>query len=241
MGRVVFAGFVLAAFVACRGDKAPTSPTSSGIGADDFSVAEANAGREVDTKGLPHSSNDVEALITMTHNRGHVRTCNGLDGFYAENHEINTGTVTGDPRLAGISEMRILELVHFGDDFWAPSFGSIVIRDAASGSTKFEGDYNAWAHGDAFEGTIVGRFSDGAGGGNLIANVSLSFFDNGANVMRIGGASPPETRMNAGIFGGQCSGKFTEYDNVVPPPPTLSVSAIGGSRAVPPLWRSFQR
>lgn len=241
MRREVLAGLALTAFVACGGDNAPTSPPSSGIGTDDFSVGEAGTDRGVDDKGLPRSSNDVEAVITTTHNRGRVRTCNGSDGFYAENREINTGTVTGDPRLAGISEMRIRELVYFGAEFWAPSFGSVVIRDAATGRTKFEGDYNAWAHNDALQGTIVGRFTDAAGGGNLIANVRVIFFDNGAAIIRIGGASPPETRMNSGIFGGECSGMFTEYDNVVPPPPTLSVSAIRGSRAVPPLWHGFQR
>src|SRR2546423_3637500 len=243
MSRLVLAAFAIAALVACKGDNAPTSPVASTSLSDDSWIGGVRGNMAFDQEGNAHSSN-VQALVIITHNRGRVRTCNGEDGFYAENHQVNTGTVTGDPRLSGIIEMHILELGHFGDDIHASSFGTFVIRDAASGRKKAEGDYNAWAHFDLLKGTFVGRGLNGAGGqegGNLIANVRVNFGENGSGTIEIGGASTPESPVKAGNLGGQCTWKFTEYDNVVPPPEAASTAGIRAPSAVAPLWRSFQR
>jgi hypothetical protein len=230
MSRALVAGFVVAALIACRDDHQPTSPISSPNASNDVSASPARGEVAFDLGGgNPQQSNDVEAVIVIQRNRGHFRTCNGVDGFYVENHQINTGIVTGDPRLTGDVEMRVTEIVHIGaDDFWTPSFGSFVVRDPASGRIKAEGDYNAWAHLDAFEGTIVGRVQDAGGlrGGNLIANVAVFQPADGSFFIRIGGVSPPETRMNTGIFAGKCSGSWTEYDGQVPAPTTLSAARI---------------
>lgn len=237
-------GVLLSGFLACRGDKGTTAVTEPGIEggsySSDFGGARSNI--DFDEGGKPHSSN-VEALVIISHNRGRFRTCEGTDGFYAENLQINTGTVTGDPRLAGAIEMHVTELVHFGDDVRSPSFGTFVIRDAVSGKTKVEGDYDAWAHEDLVHGTLVGRVvrsPAGKVGGNLIANIRLNFGENGSLTIQIGGTSTPESRLNAGIWGGQCSGKFTAYDNDVPPPAAALTSRIPTSGAAPQLWRNFK-
>lgn len=243
MSRAVFAGCVMAAVVACKGDNQPTSPVSATNATDGLSISEVQSERQFELSGKPHQSNDIEAVIAILHNRGHFRTCNGTDGAsYAENHQINTGTVTGDPRLTGNIEMHVTEIVHFGDDVWTPSFGTFVVRDPASGQIKADGDYDAWAHADVFEGTIVGHVRDASGqeGGNLIANVSVVFGENGSLSIRVGGVSPLESRMNAGIFDGKCSGPWTEYDSDVPPPTAASAARI---RSLPTssFWQKLQR
>src|SRR2546423_5617950 len=244
MSRAIWAGLTMVAVVACKGDNQPTSPVTPTAASDGLWVGGARAEVEFSLEGKPRQSNDVEALAVISHVRGQVRFCNGDDGGYAENHQIATGTVTGDPRLTGSFELRITEIVHFGGGvFWTPSFGTFVIRDPSSGRTKAEGDYNAWASNDAFEGTFVGRGLNGAGqaGGNLIANVSNVQPEDGSYTIHIGGPSPKETRMSAGIFDGKCSGKFTGYEGDVPAPSASATTQIRTSRSVSPLWRSLGR
>jgi hypothetical protein len=236
MSRVFFTGVVMVALVACKGDSGPTSPGSSASLADGSVIAGARSDNGFDDRGKPHSSN-VEALVTFTHIRGHARNCNGEDGFYGENHPTYTGTVTGDPRLTGVIELSATELVFFGgDEFHAPSYGSAVIRDAATGRTKVEVAYNAWGHNDALQGTLVGHVSDGKGS-NLIANLRYVFGDNGSVGIQIGGMAQ-DNRMTAGIWGGKCTGKFTEYDSDIPVPGAATTAAIRGFRMGPSVWRS---
>jgi hypothetical protein len=243
MLRVSIFGIAAAALMACKGDSGPTSPASSNAlaGGDSFFSTDALASNaEGEGQGRPHSSN-VEALVTFTSIRGHVRTCEGEDGFYAENHPTLTGTVIGDPRLSGIMELRATELVYFGVGIHAPSFGHVVIRDSR-GKVKVEGDYNAWGENDALQGTIVGRAADAsaAEGGALIANIRFNFFENGGETAQIGGVTT-DNRLTAGVWEGRCTGKFTEYEGDIPAP-SASISARAlAEQPMPSLWRQLRR
>src|SRR2546423_12808818 len=123
MSRAIWAGVTMVAVVACKGDNQPTSPVSSTAASDGLSVGGARGEVEFSLEGKPRQSNDLEALAVISHIHGQARFCNGVDGGYGENHQIATGTVTGDPRVTGSFELRITEIGHFGGGgFLTPGF-----------------------------------------------------------------------------------------------------------------------
>jgi hypothetical protein len=70
------------------------------------------------------------------------KTCTGEDGAYADNREVYTGTITGDPELSGDLKVRVHSLVNT-DTGLGTSRGKVEIRDTATHKVKAHGKYEA--------------------------------------------------------------------------------------------------
>jgi hypothetical protein len=180
----------------------------------------AASGRQPDT-------DSVMATVVFSHVEGKTRSCEGVDGEYAEQFVTVTGTSTGDPRLSGKVTFSVYVIVNVENGVGTEN-GTIRIQDAQTGRTKVKAQAKDAGVGEIWQGLQSGRVSDrGSGGeattgtGQIHANYRITFLPNGAVTMQIGGESA-DGRQPGVIFSGQCKGKYERFESDIPPPATVS-------------------
>jgi hypothetical protein len=228
----LFSTAVVLLALACGRDNEPTAPTTASLNG---SATQMAADDDDDDGGDRRpEGDDVEASVIFTHIDGKSRECDGKDGHYFENHVTLTGSSTGDPRLTGKIEVRLHELFNVAE-LIGPQWGSVVIRDAATGRKKAEGDFSNWGPADMGQGTIVGVVKDdGAGGeptsgdGRWIANWRITY---GSGITAQIGGETTDGRLPAGVWKGRCTGKYTEVDVDLPGSAATSAGSGGSWRA----------
>lgn len=177
------------------------------------------------------------ATIVFDHFKGKFRSCEGQDGFYAENRVELTGTSTGDSRLTGAVEVAYSELVNLTQEA-GPQSGRITIRDSASGTEKADGKFDNAGPVDFTQGVIAGRVRDegtgsdeeGLGAGALIANWRVRYGGDGSITAQIGGEAA-DNRLPTALWSGACKGKFEEFEADLPPPDAVSAQSVRSLRA----------
>ncbi len=88
----------------------------------------AASGRQPDT-------DSVMATVVFSHVEGKTRSCEGVDGEYAEQYVTVTGTSTGDPRLSGKVTFSVYVIVNVENGVGTEN-GTIRIQEAQTGRTK---------------------------------------------------------------------------------------------------------
>ena len=177
------------------------------------------------------------AEIVLTHFKGKTRSCEGQDGFYAENKNVvATGSSTGDSRLSGSVTIKWDEYFNLDavepTDEAGPFIGSIVIRDPVTGRKKMQGEFHNAGPLDMVQGVIFGQvFDEGTGpdedtlgSGDLVAHWRITYGANGSISARIGGGNAPDARFPASISSGPCTGPFEQVEH-------RHSAARGGARA----------
>lgn len=224
--------------LACGRDQGSVTPTAPTGGA--YSTV-TPAGDFNGGNGAPQSDH-VAATVIITRFHSKSRECEGQDGHYFEDHGVFYGTSTGDPRLSGDFQMRLILDLFNVTNGGGPQYGDVVIRDPVSGRKKAQGVSSAWGVG-LVKGTIVGDVSDeGAGGedtsgdGKLVAGFEFTILPDGRFAIQIGGVSGDNT-MPAGIWSGRCHGKFTEQDFDF----TSAGAALGAASIPGKSWRRGSR
>ena len=102
-------------------------------------------------------TDEAKATFTAKLTDQKSRTCTGQDGAYAENREVYTGTITGDPDLSGDLVVRSRSLVNT-DTGLGTSRGTVFIRDADSHKLKAHGKFQAVVtQGSELEGFLAGH------------------------------------------------------------------------------------
>ncbi len=180
----------------------------------------AASGRQPDT-------DSVMATVVFSHVEGKTRSCEGVDGEYAEQIVTVTGTSTGDPRLSGKVTFSVRVIVSVENGVGTES-GTIRIQDAQSGRTKVKAQAKDAGVAEIWQGLLAGQVRDGGSGGEettgtgqIHGNYRITFLPNGAVVMQIGGESA-DGRNPGVIFSGQCKGKYERFESDIPPPATTS-------------------
>ena len=193
-----------------------------------IAAAVAANGRQPDT-------DSVMATVVFSHVEGKTRSCEGVDGEYAEQHVTVTGTSTGDPRLSGQVTFSVDVIVNVENGVGTEN-GTLRIRDDQTGRTKVKARVKDAGVTEIWQGLAFGQVRDrGSGGeetsgtGDIHANYRITFMPNGAVVMQIGGASA-DGRQPGVIFSGRCRGKYERFESDIPPP----ASVIARTRAAAP-------
>jgi hypothetical protein len=193
-----------------------------------IAAAVAANGRQPDT-------DSVMATVVFSHVEGKTRSCEGVDGEYAEQHVTVTGTSTGDPRLSGQVKFSVSVIVNVENGVGTED-GTLKIRDSQTGRTKVKARVKDAGVTEIWQGLAFGQVRDrGSGGeetsgtGDIHANYRITFMPNGAVVMQIGGTSA-DGRQPGVIFSGKCRGKYERFESDIPPPAT----AITRARAATP-------
>lgn len=193
-----------------------------------IAAAVAANGRQPDT-------DSVMATVVFSHVEGKTRSCEGVDGEYAEQQVTVTGTSTGDPRLSGQVTFSVDVIVNVENGVGTEN-GTLRIRDDQTGRTKVKARVKDAGVTEIWQGLAFGQVRHrGSGGeetsgtGDIHANYRITFMPNGAVVMQIGGASA-DGRQPGVIFSGRCRGKYERFESDIPPP----ASAIARTRAAAP-------
>ena len=180
----------------------------------------AASGRQPDT-------DSVMATVVFSHVEGKTRSCEGVDGEYAEQLVTVTGTSTGDPRLSGKVTFSVYVIVNVENGVGTEN-GTIRIQDAQTGRTKVKAQAKDAGVGEIWQGLLSGRVSDrGSGGeestgtGQIHGNYRITFLPNGAVTLQIGGEAA-DGRIPGVIFSGQCKGKYERFESDIPPPATVT-------------------
>lgn len=191
-------------------------------------AAVAASGRQPDT-------DSVMATVVFSHVEGKTRSCQGVDGEYAEQFVTVTGTSTGDPRLSGKVKFSVRVIVNVENGVGTES-GTIRVHDAQTGHTKVKAQAKDAGVAEIWQGLLFGQVRDrGAGGeetagaGAIHGNYRITFMPNGAVTMQIGGEAA-DGRIPGVIFSGQCKGKYERFESDIPAPATTSAR----TRAVAP-------
>jgi hypothetical protein len=181
-----------------------------------IAAAVAANGRQPDT-------DSVMATVVFSHVEGKTRSCEGVDGEYAEQHVTVTGMSTGDPRLSGKVTFSVYVIVNVENGVGTEN-GTIKISDAQTGRTKVKARVKDAGVTEIWQGLAFGQVRDrGSGGeatsgtGEIHANYRITFMPNGAAVMQIGGTSA-DGRQPGAIFSGTCRGKYERFESDIPPP-----------------------
>jgi hypothetical protein len=183
-------------------------------------AAVAAGGRQPDT-------DSVAATVVFSHVEGKTRSCEGVDGEYAEQQVTVTGTSTGDPRLSGKVTFSVYVIVNVENGVGTES-GTIRIQDAQTGRTKVKARVKDAGVTEIWQGLAFGQVRDSgssgeetSGSGEIHANYRITFMPNGAVVMQIGGESADGRRPGV-IFSGKCRGKYERFESDIPPPATAT-------------------
>ena len=149
-----------------------------------IAAAVAANGRQPDT-------DSVMATVVFSHVEGKTRSCEGVDGEYAEQHVTVTGMSTGDPRLSGKVTFSVYVIVNVENGVGTEN-GTIKISDAQTGRTKVKARVKDAGVTEIWQGLAFGQVRDrGSGGeatsgtGEIHANYRITFMPNGAAVMQI--------------------------------------------------------
>jgi hypothetical protein len=183
-------------------------------------AAVAAGGRQPDTDG-------VKATVVFSHVQGKTRSCQGVDGEYAEQFVTVTGTSTGDPRLSGKVTFSVRVIVNVENGVGTES-GTIRIQDAQTGRTKVKAQAKDAGVAEIWQGLVAGQVRDGgsggeetSGAGEIHGNYRITFMPNGAVTMQIGG-EVADGRIPGVVFSGKCKGKYERFESDIPSPTTLS-------------------
>ena len=187
------------------------------LGAGAVAMASGGGGGRPDT-------DSVLANVVFTQVEGKTRSCEGVDGEYAEQVVTVTGTSTGDPRLTGKLTFSVNVLVNVENGVGTEN-GTIRIQDAQTGRTKLKARVQDAGVAEIWQGLLSGKVRDqGTGGeestgaGRIHANYRITGFTNGAVIMQIGGVAA-DGRIPGVIFDGRCRGKFERFSADIPAPP----------------------
>ena len=116
-------------------------------------AAVAAGGRQPDT-------DSVTATVVFSHVEGKTRSCEGVDGEYAEQFVTVTGTSTGDPRLSGKVTFSVRVIVNVENGVGTES-GTIRIQDAQTGRTKVKAQAKDAGVAEIWQGLVAGQVRDG--------------------------------------------------------------------------------
>jgi hypothetical protein len=106
-------------------------------------------------------ADSVMATVVFSHVEGKTRSCEGVDGEYAEQVVTVTGTSTGDPRLSGKVTFSVYVIVNVENGVGTEN-GTIRIQDAQSDRSKVKAQMNDAGVGEICQGLAFGRVSDAA-------------------------------------------------------------------------------
>ena len=180
----------------------------------------AASGRQPDT-------DSVMATVVFSHVEGKTRSCEGVDGEYAEQFVEVTGTSTGDPRLSGKVTFSVY-VISTSRTASAPRTERSGSRTPRPGAPRSRRRRRTQASGEIWQGLAFGRVSDrGSGGeestgtGQIHGNYRITFLPNGAVTMQVGGEAA-DGRIPAVIFSGQCKGKYERFESDIAPPATAT-------------------
>jgi len=172
-------------------------------------------------------ADSVTATVVFSHVEGKTRSCEGVDGEYAEQFVTVTGTSTGDPRLSGKVTFSVRVIVNVENGVGTES-GSIRVQDAQTGRTKVKAQAKDAGVAEIWQGLVAGQVRDGgsggeetSGAGEIHGNYRITFMPNGAVTMQIGGEAA-DGRIPGVIFSGKCKGKFERFESDIPPPAITS-------------------
>jgi hypothetical protein len=172
-------------------------------------------------------TDSVMATVVFSHVEGKTRSCEGVDGEYAEQLVTVTGTSTGDPRLSGKVTFSVHVIVNVENGVGTES-GTIRIQDAQTARTKVKAQVKDAGVAEIWQGLVAGQVRDrGSGGeetagaGAIHGNYRITFMPNGAVTMQIGGEAA-DGRIPGVVFSGQCRGKYERFESDIPPPATVT-------------------
>jgi hypothetical protein len=177
--------------------------------------------------GRQPDADSVTATVVFSHVEGKTRSCEGVDGEYAEQFVTVTGTSTGDPRLSGKVTFSVRVIVNVENGVGTES-GTIRIQDAQTGRTKVKAQAKDAGVAEIWQGLVAGQVRDGGSGdeetrgaGAIHGNYRITFMPNGAVTMQIGGEAA-DGRIPGVVFSGKCKGRFERFESDIPPPAIAS-------------------
>jgi hypothetical protein len=176
--------------------------------------------------GPPQKTEQLQAAFTAkpVADKTKTRQCTGVDGTYAITKAVDTGTATGDPRLAGNITIKSKSVVNTTTGLgWLD--GKVYTTDPATGKLKgVSGVTGVITEGSKLEGFVLGKIKNAAPApgapkanengrsgkfnSTLRANVSATVAQDGTVTGAVGTGGGANTAI---VHGNPCSNSSSQY------------------------------